>query len=134
MALDENYLDAYILRANTKFKLDDPDGALLDFTKVIELQPDNRDAYLHSAQLKWKLMDYTGAENDFLKAIEINPDDTEILFMLTELKFELKDYDYADLYLTSIIDKDERNDKAYLQRGIARFNQQKYHERFSRSF
>ena len=41
--MDDKYLDAYILRANTRFKLDNPDGALQDFTKVLELQPDNKD-------------------------------------------------------------------------------------------
>ena len=50
-------------------------GAIADFNKAIEIDPQNADAYYYRAYAKGQLKDYQGAIADFTKTIEINPQD-----------------------------------------------------------
>ena len=57
-----------------KYEQSDYQGAIADFTKVIEIYPQNADAYNNRGTAKDVLEDYQGAIADFSKAIEINPE------------------------------------------------------------
>ena len=48
-------------------------GAIYDFTKVIEINPNNAIAFYNRGLAKNNLKDYYGAISDYTKAIEINP-------------------------------------------------------------
>ena len=48
-------------------------GAISDYTKAIELKPNNAAAYYNRGFSKYFLKDYSGAISDFNKAIELNP-------------------------------------------------------------
>ena len=48
-------------------------GAIQDFTKAIELNPNYTKAYNNRGFAKAELQDYRGAIQDYNKAIEINP-------------------------------------------------------------
>ena len=48
-------------------------GAIQDYNKAIELNPNYADAYYSRGNAKGKLQDYRGAIQDFNKAIELNP-------------------------------------------------------------
>jgi tetratricopeptide (TPR) repeat protein len=52
----------------------DLDGALADYTKVIEIKPDDCEAYSSRGLVKFQKGDYDGAIADCSKAIEIKPD------------------------------------------------------------
>ena len=58
-----------------KNNLKDYNGAISDFTKAIELNPDDADAYYNRGLAKSNLEDYYGAISDYNKAIELNPND-----------------------------------------------------------
>jgi tetratricopeptide (TPR) repeat protein len=47
-------------------------GAIIDYTKAIEINPNNTKVYYNRGFLKVKLKDNYGAISDFTKAIEIN--------------------------------------------------------------
>lgn len=71
--LDSN---AYYNRGLSKYKLKDYKGAIEDYTKAIELNPNDSNIYLVRSLDKSRLKDYKGAIEDCNKAIELNPNDT----------------------------------------------------------
>jgi tetratricopeptide (TPR) repeat protein len=48
-------------------------GAIADFNKAIELNPNNANSYYYRGNAKLKLEDYRGSIPDFNKSIELNP-------------------------------------------------------------
>ena len=48
-------------------------GAIDDYTKAIDVDPQNAYAYYNRGKAKYDLLDYQGAIADYTKAIEINP-------------------------------------------------------------
>ena len=63
----------FIYQGNTKGKLGDLYGAITDYTKAIEINPNSFVAYNNRGLSKLQLKDYKGAIADYTKAIEINP-------------------------------------------------------------
>lgn len=64
---------SYNGRGSSKLRLLDYRGAVVDFTKSIELLQENYDAYNGRGYSKMNLLDYKGATADFTKAIELDP-------------------------------------------------------------
>ena len=65
---------AYTNRGVAKLKLGDYRGAIADFDRAIELNPDAAAACYGRGGAKSKLGDYEGAIADYSRAIEIKPD------------------------------------------------------------
>ena len=63
----------YFNRAFEKGENGDYYGAISDYTKAIEINPNDSLAYYNRGNSKRKLKDYYGAISDYTKAIEINP-------------------------------------------------------------
>jgi len=59
---------------------DDPNEAILVYTKKIELDPNSEFAYYSRGKAKFKIQDYKGAILDYNKAIEILPNFTDAYF------------------------------------------------------
>ena len=72
---DVYFFQAYYFRAITKMKLEDYNGAISDFNKAIEIDPNNAGAYMNRGNTKIKLKDFYGAISDYTKVIELNPND-----------------------------------------------------------
>jgi tetratricopeptide (TPR) repeat protein len=60
-------------RGDTKFAREDMQGALVDYTNAITLDPTYVAAYNERGRVRWKLQDYQGALADFTQAISLNP-------------------------------------------------------------
>lgn len=67
--------EEYFYNGVDKVKLKDHYGAIADFTKVIEIEPNNFVSYNNRGLMKQELNDHYGAIADFTKAIEIDPND-----------------------------------------------------------
>ena len=65
--------EEYIKSGNDKAYAKDNYGAIADFTKAIELNPNDSAAYYKRGGTKYDLEDYYGAISDYTKAIELNP-------------------------------------------------------------
>jgi len=65
--------EEYFNRGNDKAEANDHYGAISDFNKAIELNPNLALAYNNRGLSKDNLKDYNGAISDYTKAIEINP-------------------------------------------------------------
>lgn len=76
ISLDAQYINAYLFRADSKFYIDENIGAIADYTKYLNhnpQDPENSETLVFRGIAKAKLEDYRGAITDFKKAIEINP-------------------------------------------------------------
>ena len=67
----------YFNRGNAKAKKGDFRGAIIDYTKAIELNPSNVDAFFNRGNAKAKNGDFRGAIIDYTKAIELDPSNAE---------------------------------------------------------
>jgi tetratricopeptide (TPR) repeat protein len=84
-------VETYYNRGVTKYLLTDYQGALSDFNKAIEKDP-NAETYLRRGIVKYILMDYQGATGDFNKAIELNPQLANAFVYRGSVKFIQKDF------------------------------------------
>ena len=121
IALSKQYFD----KAGNKSLKGDKRGAILDYTKAIELDPKNSRAFSQRGFIKEGLGDYRGAILDFTKCIELiesaDPSYTlYILFYRALAKENIKDYQGAILdYSRGIeIAGIAKSDYLFAQRGI----------------
>ena len=70
--IDPNIAEVYINRGILRKNMKDEEGALQDYNKAIELNP-NDAAYYNRGILKKDMNDKDGALQDYNKAIELNP-------------------------------------------------------------
>ena len=104
-----------------KQKQGDYKGAIADFTKVLEINPQDAKAYNERGIAKNGLKDYLGAIADFTKAIEINPRDAYIYFdNRAGVKVEIGDYRGVVFDTTKTIEINPSYTNAYERRGIAK--------------
>ena len=76
--IDSDYvMKAYLQRGFCKNLIKDFTGAIADFTKVIELDPNHQWAYVSRGSAKNKTGDYQSAIDDFNRALELDPKDQE---------------------------------------------------------
>ena len=111
---------AYYNRAILKNTLKDYYGAIADYTKAIELEPEYASAYNNRGLSKQNLKDFYGAIEDFTKVISLNPDDANTYYNRGGSKIGLKDYYGAIADLTKVIELNPKNASAYGARGIAK--------------
>ena len=62
----------YVERGNTKYRAGNFSGAIVDYSKAIEINLKGAKAYTNRGVSKDELNDYYGAISDYNKAIEIN--------------------------------------------------------------
>jgi tetratricopeptide (TPR) repeat protein len=70
-------------------------GAIKEFNKVIEVEPDYQKAYYYRGFSKFKRADYRNAIQDLNKAIEINPNDFIAFNTRGNVNMRLDDYESA---------------------------------------
>ena len=78
-----------------KANLQDFSGAITDFNKAIEINPQDEEAYSIRGLVKAYLKDYNGAIEDFTKAIKINPQNECAYYNRGVAKCKLQDYSGA---------------------------------------
>lgn len=62
-----------MISGNLKLRSNDVDGAIVDFSRAISINPSNGGYFLIRANAKERKRDYAGAIADYTKAIEISP-------------------------------------------------------------
>ena len=102
-------------------------GAIADYTKAIEINPNEAIAYYNRGLAKYYLKDYYGAVADYTKAIEINPNDGDTYYNRGLAKYDLKDYEGAISDSTKAIEINTQYVKAYTIRGLAKHDLEDYY-------
>ena len=69
--------DFFFKSAYEKSELGDPYGAISDYTKAIQINPDFENAYINRGISKRKIGDYQGAISDYNKALTIDSKDAD---------------------------------------------------------
>ena len=103
-----------------KMQKNDFEGAILEFTKAIEINPQFINAYLYRGGAKGELNDYRGAIADFTKAIVINPKSDDAYYLRGLAKSKFKHYKEAILDFSKAILINPKLKEAYFSRGFAK--------------
>ncbi|MCX6195236.1 MAG: tetratricopeptide repeat protein [Flavobacteriia bacterium] len=99
----------------------DYEGAIIDFTKSIEIDGKYIDAYRGRAMAKWWMRDYEGAIIDYTKIIDLNSEDSDAHESRGRAKASLKDYEGAIEDFNKAIELDKES-KVYSSRGRMKKN------------
>ena len=93
--LENDYIDAYYVRALCYGNLKKYDKAVNDFNKVIELNPEYKDAYINRGYYVFeKTGDFQGAIDDYNKFLDLNIDGDNAFAFNNRgyAKYKLNDY------------------------------------------
>ena len=128
----ENYEEKdhfrHLVIGTSKFERGDYEGALEDYNKSIELNPNNARTYLEIGNAKLKLNDYKGAILDYSKSIEIDSNNADAYHNRSIAKSKLGDYQGVIDDCTKTIEIDNNYTRAYFNRGTAYANLQEFME------
>jgi tetratricopeptide (TPR) repeat protein len=89
-AANEHFNNGY-----ANYKKNNYIDSFIDYSKAINLDPNNYGAYINRGTIRYDHKDYNGALEDFTKAIDLKPNIGEVYSNRGNTKFELKDYDGA---------------------------------------
>jgi len=95
-------------------------GAILNYTKSIEIIPENDVAYLQRSGAKLGIRDYKGALEDINKALEINPKNAESYYRRGLIYDSIQDIARAIENFTLAIEIDPKHAMAYYLRGAGK--------------
>jgi tetratricopeptide (TPR) repeat protein len=73
------------------YKQGDYQGAITEYTKAIEINPQDASTYFNRGKAKVKLGDYRGSIADFTKSIQIHPENATAYFNRAYSKGQLQD-------------------------------------------
>ena len=110
--------EEYFYSAFAKDDLGDHRGAIQDYNKAIEIDPDYTPAINNRGISKAHLKDYYGAIQDFNKAISLDPDDAHYYWNRCKTKGFSEDYRGAFLDCSKAIELQPDHSDAYNQRGL----------------
>jgi tetratricopeptide (TPR) repeat protein len=96
----------------------DPDSALADYSKAIELNPRGFLGFYNRSFARKQKGDLDGAIGDLNEALEINPADVDAWFERGILRGARSDLDGALADLCKSIELNPRNARAYANRGM----------------
>ena len=112
----------YFNRAIDKRDEGDYYGAISDYNKAIEINPNYAFAYYNRGNIKGRdLEDYSGALSDLNQAIEIDPNYDQMYISRCLVKDRLKDYYGAISDCNKAIEINPKDAQAYINRGVSKF-------------
>ena len=109
----------YFKRATGKENVGDFYGAIKDYTKSIELNPNNYRAFSNRGLAKDQLEDFYGAIADYDMSIKIKPDEPTVYFNKGRANYSLKNYSEAIENYNKTIELDGYYADAYFNRGLS---------------
>ena len=109
--------DALVLGSGEKIINQDYKGAIADYTKAIQLNPNYAEAYYNRGLAKTDLEDRQGAMADYSEAIRLKPDFADAYFKRGNGKYALGDKQGAIADLSEAIRLKSGYAGAYLMRG-----------------
>jgi tetratricopeptide (TPR) repeat protein len=107
---DENNAEAlkYYEQGKEKLQGENYSGAIIDFNKSIEINPNNSDVYYSRAQAKEAEGDVSGMFSDLDKSIELNPKNIEAYHIRGSKRFMAEKYELAIQDMKKCIELDPK--------------------------
>jgi len=112
--------EEYFNRGLSKYYLKDYYGAILEYSRAIDLNANFAEVFLNRGVAKYELKDNYGAIEDYTKAIELNSIFAEAFNNRGAAKGELKDNYGAISDYTKAIELNPKDASAFNNRGLAR--------------
>ena len=109
----------YMLRADAYIQGNKPAEALDNYTKAIEMNPEDFMAYVNRAFLRNNMGDTEGALRDYGKALKLNPDFSKAWDARGSLLLNNKQYDKAIKHFEKAAETDPGNGDAWHHAGLA---------------
>jgi len=110
--------DLYIWRGNALYYKKDYSGAISNYSKVIELNPNSELALYNKGTALASLAKFVKAIADFDKVIELNPDSVSAFVSRGSIRRVMEEYDTAIADYNEAIKIDPDNANAYYNRGL----------------
>jgi len=117
----------YFNRGVKKVEERDYYGAISDFNKAIEINPNDAVFYSYRGYTKRRLGDNYGAISEYTKAIEINPNDADSYFNRGNRKYALNDFTGSMFDYNKTIEINPKHERAYLNRGTLKVQLKDYY-------
>jgi tetratricopeptide (TPR) repeat protein len=113
--------DYYVQSAVRKHKRHDIIGALQDYDRAIELEPDSSQIFFDRGLARNEINSYEAAIEDFDRALELDPENDSAMFNRGIAKYELKRFDEALKDFNRTIAMVPGDAKAYYNRAITKY-------------
>ena len=127
--LDLSTVDALLERAEQFKKNKEYARAIEDYTKVLELEPNNQNAYFRRGGSYLDAKQYMAAVDDYNKLLVLNPNyDRAVHYNRGQAHRNLKNYDAAIADYTKYLEREPNDKEAYFNRGMTYIFAQKYEE------
>jgi len=119
-SLDVPVIETYLADAQAKFQKADWDGAIADYTKVLDIDPKQTVAYSNRGMARRAKKDLDGAIADFNQAISLDPKLAEAYDNRGDVKSAQHDLDGALADYTQAVNLDPKLAGAFYNRGTIR--------------
>jgi tetratricopeptide (TPR) repeat protein len=119
-ALNDDDEIAYFKRALTRSELDEPEGAITDYTRVIQINPTHDVAYNNRGLMRYAMGNKEGAIADFNRAILVNPANSIAYCNRGVVRSEMGNLMGAVEDFSDAVQVSPSCDPAFFQRGLAR--------------
>lgn len=119
IALKDDFLEAYLLRAEVLHDLHQEKEAMEDIEKALSLAPEDENAFLLRGEINESLGDAKQAKLDYSQTLDLNPFNEHALLLLGQLYIKENELEEAILFFTDVIDSNPDFGKAYTERGRA---------------
>lgn len=117
----ERRADAVFDEAERFYRRKDYDRALLEYARVLQINPKHAGALLGSGACRYELGDYAGAQDDFTKYIEGRPKEAEAYNWRGRARTERRDWDGAMEDYDKALELDPAEGSYYNNRGVVHY-------------
>ncbi|MCK4956888.1 MAG: tetratricopeptide repeat protein, partial [Candidatus Cloacimonetes bacterium] len=111
---------SYYNRGLAKTAIQDHTGAIIDYNRAIELNPNHADIYLNRGVAKGEMKEYIEAIEDYTEAINLKPDDYKAYYNRGLTKNKIGDHKDAISDYSKAIELKPDDHEAYCNRGVTK--------------
>lgn len=120
ITLDENFVEAYLMRAQVLLVMGQAAEALPDAEKAILLNPEEESSYLLRGRIQEALGNLDAAAADYQSTLDLNPFNEEAGLLIGQLLITQNRLDEAIHFFDDLIELRPEFAKAYAERGRAK--------------
>lgn len=126
IAKDPSHWRAYWARAYTQWLyLQDTAAAMRDYSKAIELAPNEPDLYYYRGLLRQEIGQHSRANIDFTRALMLNANNPDYFFQRGRSRLAIEEYALAIEDFSEVLKRVAESSAAYFYRGYAKLSLEK---------